>query len=113
LTSVPSDTALDAEDPRHVVSDREARMLRFDDVADAERAHHFADLDRWDVAAAGVHPGAHRGVDRQVVDVNDEVPLGGNGSGLLDDRPVARLQHLGRSGGESALDVCGSHEAVS
>ena len=50
-------------------------MPRLDDLAGAEGAHHLTDADRRDVGASGVHPAAHRGVERDVEHPHQELAV--------------------------------------
>src|SRR5206468_2690208 len=72
---------------------------------DPRRAHHLADLDRRDVGAPGIHPRAHGGVERDVLDLHEELSVGRLGSGLLHVVPVRGLREADRAGGQAALGV--------
>ena len=90
-TSVRQRVALNPEDAVHLVAHREVRVTRLDDASDASGTHHFADLDRRHVRPTGVHPGAHRRIDGQVLHPHEEFTVGRTRHRLLGERPVGRL----------------------
>src|ERR1700756_3601134 len=81
-------------------------------MSDGQRAHHLADLHGGHVGATGVHPGAHRRIDGQVVDLDNEFPVASGRLGFLDNRPVAGLRQAHRTGGPPALNVHACHDTA-
>ena len=101
--------ALHSEHPVDLIADVEVRMTGVDDAPDAGRAHDLADLHRRHVGAAGVHPCAHRRVEREVLDLDPELAVPGLRRRLLDVAPVRGLGQAGRAGGQAALGVDERH----
>ena len=70
-------------------------------------AHDLADLDRRDVGAAGVHPRAHRRVEREVLDLRRGTrrrPGSGAGSSTSSSRRAWAARRGGRPGGTGRSD---------
>ena len=64
-----------------------------DDLRRAHAAHHLAEPDRRHVARAIGHPGAHRGVERQIEVADQELALAELRHGRLAQLEVRRLDH--------------------
>ncbi len=93
-----------------MVADREAVVLRGDDLGDGARAHDLPDLDGRDVALALVHPAPHRRVEREVLHPREE--LTGDRVAQLLGRvlPYVRGGQAPGAGGEADLAVLGGHQ---
>ena len=91
------------EGTAHDVTDGEVVVLGRDDGAGAEGAHDGADLHRRQVGAHVVEPAAHRRVERDLLQLDEELPrprLCDLGRGEL---PGARVGAALRAGGETDL----------
>ncbi len=97
----------DAKGAADEVALGERRVAGLDHPSERERSHHLADLDRRHVRAAGVHPAAHRRVQRDVRDLDDELAVAGVGHGALDEVEVRVLDVADGAGGETQLAAHG------
>ena len=78
---LPAEHARDRRAHRHTIG-----IVRGDDAAGGERAHHGADRHRFRIVGDRVDPAAHRRLDRQPgVSHQDTCPGPGTGTGVSDD----------------------------
>ena len=68
---------LDAEAAGNHVAQRERSVPQGNDVADTDGAHDFANAYRRDIAAAFIHPAAHRRVERQLQHLDQHLSVSG------------------------------------
>ena len=73
-----------------VIADQKAGAIGGDDLAYGAGLHHFADADGRDVGATLVHPAAHRRVERDVKNLDQEFAVARLGAGSS-----VRFQSLG------------------
>ena len=102
---------LDAERALHQVALGKALVARGDHAAEGQRAHRLADLDGRQVRGACAHPPAHRGVDRDVRDLDDELAVGGFRQRHLREPEVGCLGLADGSRGELEL-AAGAHRCA-
>ena len=75
LGAVGDHVVLPAGHAEQHLPDRVGVGAALDDLADAAGADHVVDLDRGQVAGGVVHPGADRGVDRDVADLHERLAV--------------------------------------
>ena len=96
---------LHAEHAGHAAADREFRVVRRNHFTRRIGAHHLADADRRHVGLALVHPAAHRRIQRDVFDADQEFAFAGIADGFFDQVPVAGLGQADGTRGEAELAV--------
>ncbi len=79
--SVDDGVFLHAQPSVDVLADGKSWVLRRNDPAERQRAHDFADPDRRNVGAAFVHPAAHGRIERDIKDLDQNLAVGGFGTG--------------------------------
>jgi hypothetical protein len=87
------------------VAGLELRIPGRDHFADRAGAHHLADLHWADIGLAGIHPAAHRRVERDVLHLDQHFTVLRFGHGRLLIAPVAALGQADRARGQLELLV--------
>ncbi len=105
--------ALPPEQADDGVALRQVVRSRGDHFADAEAAHHRAELHRRDVRVTGVHPAAHRRIERQVPLANDGLTGRGLRNGGLKDLEVGELGQTDRPRLQQDLQIRLAHRRLS
>src|SRR3954469_16026141 len=111
ITAIGDRVALHPERAIHLVAGREIWVLRVNYPPDGARAHHLTDLDRRHVGPARVHPGAHRRVDRQVCDPDQELTVGWTSGGFIGNLPIGDAGQTDRAAGQAADCVGERHDS--